>query len=333
MHIFMSILRRWVSRRIVSPRRVFLTLGASVCITADSAAAEPAPPGFQWREERGAHLDILFNGRIVGRYMFAHDSSSPERRQETYKPFLHLFDADGTAPITKGAGGSFPHHRGIFLGWNKITVGGKSYDRWHMKGGEQIHEEFLYRRSNNATAGFTSQIRWTGDTRQHVLLVEERSINFLLPPKPAYASIDFVSRLKSGAEAVLLNGDPEHAGLHFRPADDVDRKATRYVFPAENADPRKDRDYAWVGETFSLRDKTFSVVLLHHPSNPKGARFSAYRDYGRFGVFWQTEIPTNTTQTFRARFVAYAGEMPGREVIQKAWDSYVGESRDASEND
>ena len=64
--------------------------------------------------------------------MYAHDVSTPERRLETYKPYLHVFDADGTAPITKGAGGDFTHHRGIFIGWNKISVGGKTMDRWHM---------------------------------------------------------------------------------------------------------------------------------------------------------------------------------------------------------
>lgn len=43
-------------------------------------------------------MDILSAGKIVGRYMYAHDVSTPERRAETYKPFLHVFDADGTAP-------------------------------------------------------------------------------------------------------------------------------------------------------------------------------------------------------------------------------------------
>ena len=43
-------------------------------------------------------MDILSAGKIVGRYMSAHDVSTPEWRAETYKLFLHIFDADGTAP-------------------------------------------------------------------------------------------------------------------------------------------------------------------------------------------------------------------------------------------
>ena len=35
----------------------------------------------------------------------------------------------------------------------------------------------------------------------------------------------------------------------------------------------------------ALNGKKYSVVFLNHPDNPKGAHISAYRDYGRFGIF------------------------------------------------
>ena len=31
--------------------------------------------------------------------------------------------------------------RGIFAGWMKMTFDGKNYDRWHMKGGEIVHQK------------------------------------------------------------------------------------------------------------------------------------------------------------------------------------------------
>jgi Methane oxygenase PmoA len=104
------------------------------------AAAESAAPsgaGFSFQDDPGQYLDILLDGKIVGRYMYAHDTSSEAKRVETYKPYLHVFDAEGKAPITKGTGGVFPHHRGIFIGFNKIEFNGKNYDRWHMPGGEK----------------------------------------------------------------------------------------------------------------------------------------------------------------------------------------------------
>src|SRR5687768_14681114 len=91
------------------------------CLFANSAFAAE---GFSLADKPGEHLDVLLDGKIVARYMYAHDTSSKERQNQTYKPFLHVFDADGKEPITQGAGGKqFPHHRGIYAGWNKTNVG------------------------------------------------------------------------------------------------------------------------------------------------------------------------------------------------------------------
>jgi hypothetical protein len=285
----------------------------------------PAGAGeFAIKDQPGSRLDLLRDGKVLARYMAAHDTSTPARRDETYKPFVHVFDPEGTAPITKGAGGDFTHHRGIFIGWNKMTVAGKSYDRWHMKGGDQVHEKFTTQKSGADGASFTSLVRWTGDTAGATLVEEERSIALLPAPAPAYAMIDMSSRLKAVDGETLLDGDPEHAGLHFRPANEVDRAATTYLYPKENAEPHKDRDYPWIGESYTVAGKRYSVVYLNHPSNPKDARISAYRDYGRFGLFFKTTIPAGETATFRARFLVFAGELPGAEFIQRHWNEYAG---------
>ena len=281
---------------------------------------------FSFKDTPGDHLDVLCAGKIVGRYMYGHDVSSPERRIETYKPWLHVFDADGAGPITKGPGGEFPHHRGIFLGWNKMTVAGKGYDRWHMKGGDQVHEKFSVMKAGPDGASFTSLVRWVGDTPEAVLIEEERTMSFLTPPEPAYALVDVVSRVKAVGGETVLDGDPEHAGLQFRPANEVSRADTVYLYPKEKADPHKDRDYPWFGETFTLAGKRYSVVYLNHPANPKDGRISAYRNYGRFGAFFKTTIPAGETATFRARFVVQTGELPAADVIQKWWNEYAGAS-------
>ena len=89
----------------------------------------------EFRDHEGSHLDVVSDGKTLVRYMYGYDPSTPESLHKTDKPFLHVFDADGKKPITKGPGGQYTHHRGIFIGWNRIKVAGKSYDRWHMKGG------------------------------------------------------------------------------------------------------------------------------------------------------------------------------------------------------
>jgi len=285
-----------------------------------------ADAGFSLKENPGEALDIVRDGKVLARYMMAHDVSTPERRTETYKPFLHVFDDAGKEPITKGAGGSFTHHRGIFIGWNKLIVGGKTYDRWHMKDGEQVHESFSTRSAGADAASFTSQVRWQGEKSQGTVIEEERTFTFRPGPGAAYAMIDVHSKLKAVAGETALNGDPEHSGLHFRPADTIDKTKTSYLYPVENAQPKKDRDYPWFGESFTIPSGRFSVVYLSHPGNPKDAATSAYRDYGRFGTFWKTTIPANETAEFRARFLVFAGELPEADFIQKQWNEYAGKN-------
>jgi len=42
---------------------------------------------FSWKGKNGEYLDLLFNGRKITCYMYACDTSNPQRIFETYKPF------------------------------------------------------------------------------------------------------------------------------------------------------------------------------------------------------------------------------------------------------
>lgn len=275
---------------------------------------------FENKPDEG-RVDVLEDGRILGRYMYAHDPEN--RHHETYKPYLHLFDAEGEKPVTKGPGGEFTHHRGLFLGWSKIEVGGKSYDRWHMKGGDQVHQEFSDTEAGDDQAGFTSHISWFGDGDDPIL-EEQRRMTFMEAPKPAYLMVDFHSTVEAVAGDTGLGGDPEHAGLQFRPANEVDRGKTRYLFPKENADPKKDRDYPWVAQTFVLDGKTYQAIYLNHPDNPQDTVFSAYRDYGRFGAFFRDELDEGDELTLQIRLILVAGDRPDADWIQEQHNIYTG---------
>jgi hypothetical protein len=195
-----------------------------------------------------------------------------------------------------------------------------------MKGGDQVHEKFTAQKAGKDSASFTSLVKWEGEKPGEAIIEEERTLTFLPAPAPGYALIDMVSKLKAVAGETVLGGDVEHAGLHWRPADDIDRSKTLYIYPLEAAQPKKDRDYPWFGASYTLPQGRFSVVYLNHPANPKGASVSAYRDYGRFGAFFPATIPAGGTQEIRARFLVAEGELPGAEVIQKAWNDYTGKS-------
>jgi hypothetical protein len=269
-------------------------------------------------------LDVKFGERMVARYQFGFDASTPERKEETYKPFLHVYDAGGENQITKGPGGRFPHHRGIFLGWNGIKVNGQSYDRWHMKDGAQVHVQFTNTTSNQEGASFTSQIQWQGREGEPTILVEDRTMRFFPGNESAYLTIDVETTLTAPLGDTELGGDPEHAGLQFRPVDNLEDAKTRYYFPVASADPHKDVDYEWIGMGFTVGDKVTHVLYFNHPENPRGTRFSAYRDYGRFGGFFRSKIAKGDSLSLRARFLFIEGPLPDVEWIQNRHNQFTG---------
>jgi len=268
--------------------------------------------------------------------MYEHDTSTKETRMITYKPYLHVFDAEGVEPITKGPGGEYTHHRGIFIGWRLITFNGKHYDRWHMIGladkkdptkstqpGDIVHEKFINQKADADSATFTSLTHWDSDPGAPPLLVEERTFTFHKAPAPARIIIDFASKLTAPSGDVNLGGDPEHAGIHFRPANEVDKTATTYLYPSQAPEPHKDLDYPWVGETFKLNGTAHSVVEMSSPENPKGTKWSAYRDYGRVGAYPTTDIKSGESFTFKYRFVVGEG-MPTAAQIEAMYDQFTG---------
>ena len=272
------------------------------------------------------HVDVSNDGKVVARLMMANDLSTPERHHETYKPYLHVFDPSGATRLTKGHGFSFTHHRGIFLGFSKISYGGKPYDRWHMKGGDQVVTKVT-----PGDSSFTASIDWQGDTTEP-FLTEERRFTFTTPAKPFYLGIDMTSALKTVSGEAEISGDPEHAGAQFRPSELVDTKTTTYIFPGENIDAHKVRDLPWAAEVFTVKgkeekdDKTFTVVIFNHPDNPKDTATSAYRDYGRFGMFPKGKATAEAPFKLHYQWYIAEGDVRDAAVFQQAWNTFAGKN-------
>ncbi|MCE9607776.1 MAG: PmoA family protein [Planctomycetia bacterium] len=270
------------------------------------------------------HVDLTQAGRLAARFMIAHDISSPERRAETYKPYLHVFALTDGTRLTKGPGGSFPHHRGIFVGYNKIEVDGKKFDRWHMTGGDQIVRKVAVS-SNTDKPELKAEIEWEAAAGTP-LLTEERTFTFTTLTKPFYLGIEMTSALRPVAGEATLDGDPEHAGAQFRPSEKIDGKQTVYLFPGDGIDAKKDRDLAWAAEVFTVEGKTFTVAILNHPDNPRDTRFSAYRDYGRFGAFPKATATAEKPLKLRYKWVVAEGDVRDAAAFQTEWNTFAGKN-------
>ena len=284
---------------------------------------------FAFADTPGKHLDLRFGGKPVARYMYEYDTSTPEKAFETYKVYHHVFDAEGKDVITKGAPGHDPHHRGIYIGWNNLTFGGKGYDFWSMKSGVQVHRKFLSMTAGPVLGRSTALIEWVADDGK-VIVSEERTTTCFRQGPGAIVLLEFATKIKAVAGAMALNGNPEHGGMQYRAHDEVannvgavrgkqtadtapEELKTRYEFhkdgiKTEAQKLNENADLPWAAQSCSIRGKRYCVQHMNHTSNPKGTIYSAYRQYGRFGAFFVRKLEAGEVLPLRYRI--YAAESP-----------------------
>ena len=292
--------------------------------------------GFSWKDTEGKYLDLLYDGQKVTRYMYDSDESSEQRIFETYKVFHHAFDEKGEKLLTNGPDGEnpylksvkYPHHRGIYIGWNKLQFEGKSYDTWHMtKGVRQVHQKFLEKKAGAEKASSTAMIHWKNGEGK-IMVAEKRTMTVYRPGDGTIVLLDFETELKALNGEIYLNGDPEHAGFQYRPHDDVAKgpanMKAKYLFHIEGIDPKKDKDLPWVAMEYGLNARRYSVQYMSDPANPNpDAVYSAYRDYGRFGEFFKHTIPAGQTLKLRYRIRVGEGSLPDRKSLAKQYAAFT----------
>ena len=293
---------------------------------------------FSWQSDDADYLDLLFDGRKVTRYMYAYDTSSPQRVFETYKPFHHVFDAQGQNLLTNGPDGVqpyskdkilYPHHRGIFIGWSRLEFTGSRYDFWGMGGGvSQVHQKFLEQIAGPVLARSTALIHWN-DKNGEPIIAEQRQTTVFRQSDPIRGGglLELRTELKAVRGDVELGGDPEHAGFQYRAHNDVDSggkevKAT-YLFHNDGVDPKKDIDLPWAAMSYRLNNQQYCVLHMDHPSNPRPTIYSAYRDYGRFGAFFTHTIKSGETLKLCYRVWIVGGEMPSRQQCISRYSAFV----------
>lgn len=296
------------------------------------AAVDCPAGGFEWKKQADDHIDLEFNGKPAIRYMMPTlDESSDDKRNETFKPYHHIFSPDGKTLLTKGPGGLFPHHRGLFFGFNKVTYGdGKTCDIWHCTGKtHQSHEEVLQAEADDDSADQVVAIDWHGSDGE-VFAREKREINVTRPTHNGVEGwqIDFKSRLETAdGKPIHLDGDPQHAGFQFRATQKVPDEfadKTYYLRTDGKGKPGDFRNWnhqqpnakgnaenenrPWNALSMVVDGERFTVLYLDHPTNPKPARFSE-REYGRFGSYFVTDVTEDKPLDVKYRIWIQPGEM------------------------
>jgi hypothetical protein len=293
--------------------------------TARFRVAEPnvdlsSIPSFSWEgSDEGDRL--LRGGEPFLLYVRPElDESSDEARELTFKPFHHLFASDGRR-VSKGPGGLFTHHRGLFFGFNKVRYGdGKEADVWHARGkAYQSHLETIAEEAGPILGRHRVAVGWHGQEGE-IFAKETREVTAYQVGKGRI--IDFAARVETEGDRIELDGDPQHAGVHFRADNhvaDVSKDETYYLRPDGKGDPGQTRnwepktgegpvDLPWNAMSFVIDGDRYTVAYLDHPENPKEARYSE-RDYGRFGSYFEYELTEETPLEVHYRFYLQPGEL------------------------
>src|SRR5262249_33530257 len=167
-------------------------------------------------------------------------------------------------------------------------------------------------------------ISWHGQDKQ-AFANEERELTVY--NVPGGQLVEFASRLRPVAGPVKLDGDPQHAGLHFRADNEVFAKTSDQTIslrpdgagkPGETRtwDPKTRQgpvNMPWNAMSFVLKSTRYTVAYLDHPKNPKEARFSE-REYGRFGSYFEYTLEKDKPLRVRYRLWLQEGLMKPEEV-------------------
>lgn len=302
--------------------------GAAVSATPKVITFVKAPPSFKFVEKPGEYTDLVFDGRKVLRYINAPRTEA--NHYFTFKPFHHVFDpAKGETLLTAGAHPLtkeflYPHHRGLFYGWNRISYerDGQRFeaDIWHgTKNVYSQHEKVLATEAGPVFGRERAAISWHGPDGR-TFAGEERELT-------AYnvtggTLIDFASVLTTALPKVRLDGDPQHAGFHFRAAQEVAKNGkanTYYLRPdgkgkigeTRNWEPKTKQgpvNLPWNAMSFVVGGQRYTVLRIDHPDNPKEARGSE-RDYGRFGDYFEYDLTPEKPLKVKYRVWVQPGEM------------------------
>ncbi len=257
----------------------------------------------------GRIIEIDHDGTRVAGFVYG------PQEEGQIKPYLSVYDEEGhrlTNPGIDSDGetrGRFPHHRGIFIGWNQVQSDLGSDDLWHLRGDERMELISIERKEATSDgARLDLLIHWLSSDRDDesngLLVAERRTIE--VTRMRGRTVVDHRSEMTAKRD-LKLHGDLQHAGLHFRADAEVDevRGDTKYLWSPAHLSPGGGRivsdELNWVNFRYPLHGNWYSVTQLNRPEN-RSTELS-WRDYGRFGFFFTDELSEGEVRTMTGRFL------------------------------
>lgn len=303
-----------------------------LAILAMAATSYADDTGFVWKDAEGEKPTLQYQGKTVLEYIrpkFDPTANAPKKdgiTNPTTKVYHHLYDSTGSVRLTNGPEGQFPHHRGIYFGFNRVSYNGQTADVWHCRVGEsQQHASVVKHTATATSGGHTIRVNWNGKDGK-TFASEERTLT--VHAKKGGWLIEFNSKLTTELEKVRLDGDPQHAGFHFRANVEVEKtKAETYFLrPDGKGDKGKESNWepkggkgpvnrAWTAMSYVIGGKRYTTVYVDHPENPKEARQSE-RSYGRVGTYFEYDLTKTKPLHVKYQLWVQEGEVTAEQCAE-----------------
>jgi len=291
---------------------------ASSLAFADWTLQDQASP-----DRPGRSVDFLQDGVVRAKLIYGDGQ---------IKPYLTLQGEEGDNLNAWSAKQTYPHHRGIFIGWNQIRSNLGTFDLWHFNnGGSMTITKLDKLEGGKNSATIVATIAWKGASKDpdgnDLLLTETRQL-IVSRPQPHTTQVDAQFTLEA-ARDLNLGGDLQHAGIHFRASAAVQSRAkdTSYLW---NPDLPKgegkvvSKELQWVRYTFPIGERWYHATELNAPTNPIDEL--SWRDYGRFGFFFTKALKQGEKCTVHYRFLtelapARQGQPSPEEIAKSRQDA------------
>ncbi|MEX0929948.1 MAG: DUF6807 family protein [Balneolales bacterium] len=301
---------------------------ATYAISPETRCSETS---FSWQTVNDQSTRLVLGDQPVLQY--EHPVYDADNVEDTKKPYHHVFRPGGHQMISKGLGGLYPHHRGIFFGYSEIYREGSDQriNIWSSGNGERSeHVEIIREFSGPVMGGHIVRISWKD--HDGIPFAEETRVLRVFQQPAGESLIDFHTTLTATDGPVRLEGDRQHAGVQFRAAQVVADHAGQnqfirpdhlaHVQPAEEIGEDDMMNLPWNAMHFSNDELPFTIVYMSHPSNPDAEM--SERLYGRFGEYFPHYLTADDPLEARYRFWITSGAVPSASGINIRHHAYTG---------
>jgi hypothetical protein len=217
------------------------------------------------------------------------------------------------------------HHHGLFWGWPHVTIGGREYDLWKMRGIRIEFRRWLEQHATAKRAKLGVENGWFVRSKQ---VMKEEAWFDVHPATDNGRNIDVTLKWAPTDEPIMLGGaeGKGYGGLSLRFAP---RTETMITTP----DGRASEDlliaklpWADLSGKFAGRSRPSGTAVFVSPRHPDFPPEWMTREYGLLAVGWpgvnpKTLLPGNTVAC-RYRLWIHRDTSDAAE-IQKVYDAYA----------